>query len=331
MVNNVSIIICFYNAGNKLRETIEHIKKVSISKLNHVEILFINNNSNDDSCKIINELLQDFSTFSWEMYDEPLPGLNNARKLGIKNAKYETLLFCDDDNWLEENYLELGCRILEKDEKIAVLGGKGIPTSKVSFPAWFEKESVYYAVGAQAAKPGLVKGERNVVYGAGMFVRKQYYNKIIENGFEFFSSDRVGNNLSSGGDSEMCLALTIAGYKIWYDENLLFHHYIDENRLDLEYLNKLKRGISGSRFITRFYLDFINGYEPKVTRWFWLKELCYTLFDLGKCLVQMNKIGVIRNWSFSRYLLRERGVYNKNVIKIVSLCKQLMVNKSELF
>jgi hypothetical protein len=104
-----------------------------------------------------------------------------------------------------------------------------------------------------------------------MFVIKSYFLDIVERGFKPLASDRIGSSLSSGGDSELCLAFKIANYNIYYDERLQFMHFIEKNRLNESYLLRLKKSMSSSRFITRFYLDYLNGYEAKITRFFWLK------------------------------------------------------------
>lgn len=322
-MNSISIIICFYNAESRLQKTLEYIKRLSIEGIDSVELILVNNNSNDNSEKIIKNELEDFKIFPWKIIQESTPGLTNARLAGIKAAKNEILLFCDDDNWLFEDYLQVGISILNKDEKIAVLGGKGEAISSIQVPIWFENYQNFYAVGPQMPQSGLVKGVRNVVYGAGMFVIKDYFIDLSNRGYVPFSSDRVGESLSSGGDSEMCLAFQIAGYKIWYDENLHFKHFIEPKRLSLEYLNKLKKGMISSSFISRFYRDFLFGYEPKITKIFWLKEMFFLMKDIFLDVFRLKFKGQRRNILFLIFLLKERSKYDNSVSHIVSICKKI--------
>ena len=254
---------------------------------------------------------------------EQNPGLANARLKGIQESAYDILLFCDDDNWLASDYLSFALPILQNDKQIAVLGGIGKEVSDVAFPAWFLSHQAFFAVGKQMSQSGLVKGVRNVVYGAGMIVRKPYFIELQEKGFAFFNLGRTGGKITSGEDSEMCLAFQIAGYKIWYDENLQFQHYIDPKRLTKDYLLKLKSGMESSRYISRFYLEYLNGYAPKVSRYFWLKELVYLFNDSIKMMFSFNKVALKRNSDFAKYLLSERTRYNKNVQLIVNNCLSL--------
>jgi hypothetical protein len=164
-----------------------------------------------------------------------------------------------------------------------------------------------------------VRGARNVVYGAGMFMVKSSFEKITAAGFKSISSDRRGNQLSSGGDSELCLAFQLAGYQIYYDDELKFKHFIEEKRLTLDYLKRLKKGMSESRFVTRFYLDYLNGYRPKITRLFWIKELIYALFTLEN----FRSSGLKRNSIFIKFLVAQRFKYNQQVDAIIQTCNSL--------
>ena len=168
-----------------------------------------------------------------------------------------------------------------------------------------------------------MRGARNVVYGAGMFMVKSYFEKISSAGFKPISSDRKGNQLSSGGDSELCLAFQLAGYQIWYDDQLQFKHFIEERRLTLDYLKRLKKGMSESRFVTRFYLDYLDGSRPTVNRLFWVKEFLYVSKDGMKEICTLKTEDINRKIKFMKFLLKERHKYSQNVAKILNTCFQL--------
>lgn len=329
-MSSISIIICFYNAGNKLIPTLQHIKDLDISNITECELILVNNNSNDDSCTIIQNEMKGFNLFPWKIVDEPKPGLSNARLKGISESKFEYLLFCDDDNWLAKDYIQNAISILTSNSNIAVLGGYGEAVSDIEFPEWFNKNKNFYAVGEQFPHNGKVFGIRNVVYGAGMIVRRYAWEYISSKGFTFFTLGRTGKSLSSGEDSEMCLAFQIAGFDIWYDNSLRFTHYIEPKRLTESYFKKLQKGMSSSGYVTQFYRKYLFGYKPHVTKYFWLKEFLYSVKDLLKGLfVKPTKLGIKRNLDFTMYLLRERGKYNKNVKKVLQICENLSKRVTE--
>jgi hypothetical protein len=115
---------------------------------------------------------------------------------------------------------------------IGALGGNGDLVYETQPPAWVNAFPIY-AAGPQSQKSGLVK--KNFVYGAGCVIRKSAYELIHKAGFRSLLTDRLGKELSSGGDYELCYALAMAGYDVWYDDRLKFQHYIPAERFTRDY------------------------------------------------------------------------------------------------
>lgn len=320
---SISIIICFYNAGKKLIPTLKNIQALKIEELSDCELILVNNNSSDNSCQIIENTMKDFTSFSWKIVAEPNPGLSNARLKGIMESKNELILFCDDDNWLDENYAQKASKIMEENQKIAVLGGFGTAVSDIPLPGWFEENQNYYAVGPQMPENGRVIKKRNVVYGAGMVVRRSAWQHIVANGFKFLTLGRTGKKLSSGEDGELCLAFQVAGFYVWYDDSLKFRHYIEPSRLTKSHFQKLKKGIGSSGYVAKFYLSFLNGYTPNITPLFWVKEALHLFKDLIISLLKFSIKDISRNYNYIKYILSERSNYNKDVASIANVCKNL--------
>jgi hypothetical protein len=140
-----------------------------------------------------------------------------------------------------------------EDDKIAVIGGYGEPVFENNYkPEWFHYYASTYALGEQ--KPKITKS----VYGAGIVMKKKALQNLYNTGFTSLLTDRKGNELSSGGDSELCLALVLLGYNIEYNSRLKFKHYIIRQRLNYAYLEKLFVGFAQSKVILTLYIDFID-------------------------------------------------------------------------
>jgi glycosyltransferase involved in cell wall biosynthesis len=322
-IQGVSIIICFYNAGDKLGPTLEHIKVQEKRSAQNTELILVNNCSSDHSEKVIMDTMKDFHGFPWKIVAESKPGLANARLCGLHHAQYEFLLFCDDDNWLAPDYVQSGEDFLSAHSEVGILGGQGFATSMIAIPDWFEAVQNYYAVGPQLSKSGQVKGTRNMVYGAGMFIRKQSFEHLLACGFTFQSLGRTGTNLSAGEDSELCLAVQISGKQIYYLENLHFKHFMEPFRLDKQYLRRMQIGMSNSGFYGRFYRDYLFGYRPRITRYFWQKEVIYTLKDLLKHWLKLN-FHTQRQLKLIQFIWKEQNQYTKTVQQILNTCEQLV-------
>jgi hypothetical protein len=138
---------------------------------------------------------------------------------------------CDDDNWLAENYVTSAYEIMSEGPNIGALGGLGKLLFEIDPPAW--ELSDIFAGGTQGLQSGKVT--ENKVYGAGCVIRNSAYQKLLRSGFKSLLTDRKSNELSSGGDYELCFALAIMGYDIWYDERLRFTHFITQERLSWDY------------------------------------------------------------------------------------------------
>jgi glycosyltransferase involved in cell wall biosynthesis len=319
----VTIVICFYNAEQRILPTLQHIMNQKGRTNSNTELVLVNNASTDDTYRIIEETMREFILFPWKIVQEKTPGLANARLCGLKNTSFDIVLYCDDDNWLDFDYVSKAELILRNNSNIGILGGLGRPVSSIQIPDWFENVQNYYAVGPQMPTSGRVIGTRNVVYGAGMLIRKSVFEKLISEGFVFQSLGRTKSNLNAGEDSELCLAVQIMGYPIQYEESLTFSHFIEPRRLTETYFQKMKNGISTSGFYSKFYLDFFKGKNNvEIPSHFWLKELIYTFRNIFNSLLRLN-FNVKRELSLILFLIKERSKYDLSVTNILVLCRKL--------
>ncbi len=242
-MNGISVIVCTHNGAQRLPATLNHI--VELQSNLPWELIVVDNASTDDTTSVCDNILANQSRFTnWKLVEEKKPGLNSARLRGLREAQFEYVLFCDDDNGLSENYLILGQEIISANPQIGALGGCGIPQFETGKPAWFDKYSHSFAVGPQAAEDGKLSGLAAELYGAGTFFRKEPLLGFFYKGFSTVMSDRKGKTLASGGDVEWCYLIQLAGYELWYDHRLTFLHSMPEGRMQWSYYLRLKQGIA---------------------------------------------------------------------------------------
>ncbi|HRB00843.1 MAG TPA: glycosyltransferase [Ignavibacteria bacterium] len=243
MNKGFSVIVCCYNSSDLFRETIISICKLKTTKEFSVEVIIVDNASTDNTSETAEKLLNEYKCpFPYIIEYELSPGLSNARKKGVEKSKFEYLIFCDDDNILEENYLLNAFKIMEDRKEIGALGGISTAISDIEFPEWFNDFKQSYSVGRQSLSNGEISSDLHSLWGAGMVLRSSAISSLYSNGFHSLLADRTGKKLTSGGDSELCYALRLAGWKIWFDESLKLEHFLPANRLTWEYLRKLNRG-----------------------------------------------------------------------------------------
>jgi glycosyltransferase involved in cell wall biosynthesis len=241
MMKGVSVILCTYNGVKRLQSTIESIliQKSSCSW----ELIIVDNASTDGTGKLCTDILSQ-SSINWKIIVEINQGLSHARIRGLQSAQYDYVLFCDDDNHLCQNYVQIGFDLFEKHLDIGVIGGTGIALFEKEEPHWFKNYSHSFAIGPQANSSGCLKKKPAYVYGAGCFYRKQPILDFYSNGFCSIMSDRKGNSLASGGDVEWCFLMQLAGYDIWYEQSMRFMHFMPESRMNWPYYLRLKQNIA---------------------------------------------------------------------------------------
>lgn len=268
--NMISVVICCYNSEQLIKPTLEHLANQDTNKTFNYEVVLVDNNCKDHTVEVAkavwNELDADINL---NIVTESKPGLSYARETGVNHSNGDLIIFCDDDNWLKSDYLQIAFDFMSKHAEVGVLGGQSIGLLEGGAPNWWSKEATNYAVGEQAAKSGDITN-RSYVWGAGMVFRKSLFLRLYNTGFESLLSDRKGELLSSGGDSELCKWFVLMGYKLWYLKSLKFMHYITTDRLTDNYLVRLLDGHKQAQPILNLYNRFIflvkNNEEFKLSQ-----------------------------------------------------------------
>ncbi|RAJ01593.1 glycosyltransferase involved in cell wall biosynthesis [Chitinophaga skermanii] len=242
----VSVVICCYNSALRLPGTLQHLALQQVPDNFTWEIILVDNASNDDTVEVATGLwnLYDTKNVHFRIVEEPKPGQMYARKLGVQKANYECIVFCDDDNWLSENYVHDAWRLMRRSPQFGAGGGQNLPTTNAAnYPSWFEEYKNYYATGIPAAQSGEVTYERGFVLGAGMVTRKSLFTQLTSEKYPTLLPGRNGEELSTGDDFEYCKRLLLWGYKLYYEESMVLMHFIPEERLTVKYRDRLMAGI----------------------------------------------------------------------------------------
>ena len=102
MSDLVSIIVPIYNVPNEmLKKCINSLIKQTYK---NIEILLVNDGTNEDNIKICKEFLK--KSKSIKMINQKNLGLSGARNTGVNNATGKWITFVDGDDWLEEKGIE---------------------------------------------------------------------------------------------------------------------------------------------------------------------------------------------------------------------------------
>lgn len=252
MAQGVSVIICCYNSAGRIATTLKHIALQKVAENVLWEVIVVNNNSTDNTAEKAMEewLAYANNNRAFKVVQETKPGLSYARAKGIGEARYDIIVFCDDDNWFAEDYIQNMFNLFVLQPDTGIIGGRSTGAYEIEPPVWFNQYAGHYAIGGHEYS-GFVKW----VSGAGMGIRKVVFTKLKDIGFSPLLTDRKGASLSSGGDVELCYVAAFLGYKIFYSANLHFVHFMTRQRLTWHYNIKL---ITQGQGISQVVIDIYD-------------------------------------------------------------------------
>jgi glycosyltransferase involved in cell wall biosynthesis len=246
-----SVIVCTYNPRIAiLNQTLEGLKNQTLNHENW-ELIIVDNNSN-------NHFQQDLD-LSWHrnslLINEDKQGLTHARIAGINCAKAQFLVFVDDDNILDEDYLVNAISIGDSYPFLGAWGGTSIGQFEIQPPVWFNEKHF----GMLAIR----KIERDIwsnkyfdlatnPIGAGLVIRNDVGRAYVvsqqkEN--ENLVLDRSGSSLLSGGDNEIVHKAIDLGYGTGNFTSLVLTHYIPAGRLTADYMLRLTESMAISNVL----------------------------------------------------------------------------------
>lgn len=315
MAIGVSIVVCCYNSAKRLPVTLQYLSALQLDPAKvQCEIIVVNNASTDDTEAVAWQLWQQYgSNISFSVVAEPTPGLTAARQKGIAVSQHDYILFCDDDNWLDAGYLVELEKVIAAHPEVAMVGGLAIGEFESAPGHWLLGCTGALAIGPQAPADGFVN---HPLYGAGLVMSKTAYLDIIRKGFVSVLSDRKGNVLVSGGDTELCHAFICAGYKLYYNSKMHFRHFMPAGRMNKEYIMKLCLSGATSGITLSMYDEIIHhhaqekDFYKKTLRGKWHNLFYYGLRTVAGKYKFYSKVNVLHALRSIRLLMNRKLIKN---------------------
>jgi glycosyltransferase involved in cell wall biosynthesis len=216
-------------------------------------------------------------------------GLTSARMRGIREAAADLLVFVDDDNVLDLDYLSKIFKIGHEWPRLGVWGaGSIVPEFEVRPAQYLQK-----LVGCLALREvdtcrwtNVISCEGAMPWGAGQCIRaevaKAYLEHVEKSSIRI--TDRRGMELASGGDLEINYVGCSIGFGVGIFPELKVLHLIPANRVEEDYLVRIFEGNCIALMLLHFK---------------WLRVIPNSPFA---------GIGCLR---IVRYLIQKRGVYRR--------------------
>ncbi|MBV8902455.1 MAG: glycosyltransferase family 2 protein [Acidobacteriia bacterium] len=259
----VTILICCHNAAERLVPTLRHLLAQRTSGAIPWEVLVVDNASTDGTAEVARSVWPAEHAAPLRVIVEPRLGVGYARVRGLAEARYEYASFVDDDNWVCPQWVETVCDIFDRNPEVGACGSRNEAVFEAPPPVWFDRYKRSYAVGDWG--PAARYTSFMDIWGAGCSLRRSAWAQLRKAGFSLRLISRQGTQLNSGEDSEMCGALALLGWKIWYDPRLHLRHYMPARRLTWDYLRRLHRGFGKGDMTLSVYYYALT--ERPATRW----------------------------------------------------------------
>lgn len=249
---DISVVICTHNPRREyLRRTIEGLAKQTLEK-DRWELLLVDNCSEMLLCNCWDLT---WHPHSRHVREEEL-GLTSARLRGMNESQGKLLVFVDDDNVLEEDYLSNAWEIYTKNPRLAAFGGQIFPEFESEVPDWFHPFANALAIRSAPRDRWSNNPEdfSSTPLGAGMVVTNElakYYVATLLANPDRKQLDRKGTSLVSGGDIDMALCACDLGLGKGVFQDLRLVHLIPAARLKLSYLIRLRKSMGYSQTIRK--------------------------------------------------------------------------------
>ena len=125
MEKKVSIVLPVYNAQEYLKRCLDSIFE---QNYNNFELIAIDDGSRDNSWEILTDYQNKFSDKMKTIKQENM-GVSKTRNKGIDLATGKYLLFVDNDDYFDSNYIGTFVSEIEKGDLDVVIGGYKRPNS----------------------------------------------------------------------------------------------------------------------------------------------------------------------------------------------------------
>ena len=224
-----SIIICTYNRDKILTESLLSYLHFLSTKI-IFEILIVDNFGRSNTKNLVENFRTKSSLPLGYIYEEN-KGLSHARNSGIKNSKYEWIIFIDDDALVSHDYLITLNNILTQND-VFCLGGKYLPWYKFGKPKWYMDDwasSLNKPIMFSKLIEGQFADGGNLVVNRQLFLKYGLFNENL---------GMRGDKIGYGEEVEFQQRLMRDKINIWFAPDLLIYHLVPKYKMKVSWYIK---------------------------------------------------------------------------------------------
>ena len=295
-MKKLSIVVATYNRAQSLLRTLHSVVLQTAPK-ELWECVVVNNNSTDDTEAVFAAFAAEHGQFDLSMVKEHKQGLSNARNCGIAASVGSYIAIVDDDETLEESFVESYIEFFDSFPTALAAGGAVKVCYEGRRPKWmsrFTEQMIANTLDLDVVVT--LFPESRVPAGGNMAFRREAFDRV---GLFNPQLGRNGKSLVGGEENDLFARLRRSGELLYFVPNAAIYHYIPDSKLTDDYFDRLSYNVGLSK---RMRAE-ADGAVEQLLRAEQKKQFAtYILAALYAIALQPLK---------AKYLLRmRRGIYN---------------------
>ncbi len=243
----LTVAICTYNRSEFLLKSLNELI-LQTSKISEIiEILVIDNNSNDNTLEVVRSLKKKFPKLFISYYLENNQGLSYARNSAIQESKGDFIAFIDDDAVIGKSWLKSLLYGIN-NIKAEVFGGPIYPNFEINCPNWIDSN---YFKRFFKKNDGYLSGLSSMIgfSGGNVCFKKNIFDSV---GNFNVKLGMIGNKMGLGEETDLFIRLYKSSIeiKLYNLKKMAIIHFEGEYKLKKKYL-KQRITLSGVQFVNR--------------------------------------------------------------------------------
>ena len=231
----LTLVIPTYNRAQSLLRALDSVARQTLDPAVW-ECLIIDNASTDHTVEAVTQFAEAHPTLNLRIVREEQQGVAHARNRALQEATTEFVCSIDDDERINEGFLEAYLRFFESHPEAAVAGGRIIAEYEQGRPAWMSRwterpiaNPMDYGDTIRPFPAGALPGGGNMGFRRSVALQFGFATEL----------GRVGGKLIGGEENDFLLRMREAGHTLWYLPDAVMWHIIPAEKCTDAYLNRL--------------------------------------------------------------------------------------------
>ncbi len=256
-----TVAVCTHNHRDHLEKTLRELHSLQAPERPY-ELLIIDNASSDGTAELLQRTDWRQPEIPTRVVREPQLGVANARNRAVTEAQGEYLVFIDDDENADPQWLRTYEQTIQEYQPDCLGGPCKVEFENAERPSWVQDDLLGFLGELDHGQPPRQLTERStLLYTGNCGYKLSLFDRV-----GLFDSElgRRGNVNSGGEDTDMYKRILAAGGHIRWMPDAVIQHRIRGNKLHKSYFYELhyrqgrnegrqKRG-SGSRIPPKYLI-----------------------------------------------------------------------------